>query len=234
MNSTLPQLLQDISAPVSFGLDVQRPWELETRSTGDVLVDIRGGAWREAILHLRSLVPDSETQREAKRQLPYACWSGTFRRRENEGLIQHSGQIGVDLDHLSNADGTKAIQDAVADPFCLAAFRSARGGGVRLLFCIPPCNARAHDAIFEQVAEHIRNTYGHDPDTSARDVSRASFVSFDEGLWCRPNAKILPVLLDGMSHSEAVPLSRCVTSVVYSGQLALTPWVWMGRYHAGI
>ena len=40
--------LANISAPVSFGLDVRRPGLLETRSTGDVLLDIQSGAWQEA------------------------------------------------------------------------------------------------------------------------------------------------------------------------------------------
>jgi hypothetical protein len=174
----------NISAPVSFGLNVRRPQELQTRTTGDVLVSIRDGEWREPILDLRTMPSDSDQQREAKRNLPFVTWSGVFRHRANDGLQHHAGQIGIDLDHLSAADCTKTLQDAVADPFCLAAFKSARGGGVRLLFRIPPCNAKSHDAAFEQVAEHVRNVYGHEPDPHSRDVSRASFVSFDEGLWC--------------------------------------------------
>jgi hypothetical protein len=220
----------NISAPVSFGLDVQRPWELQTRTTGNVLVSIRDGEWREPVVHVRSLPHDSNEQREAKRNLPFVTWSGVFRHRANDGLQRHAGQIGIDLDDLSAADCTKAVQDAVADPFCLAAFKSARGGGVRLLFRIPPCNAKSHDAAFEQVAEHIRSVYGHEPDSHSRDVSRASFVSFDEGLWCYPNAKVLPVIVD-LSHSDSCCVSRCVTPAVYSGELAMTPWLWMGRFH---
>jgi len=222
----------NISPPVSFGLNVRRPQELQTRATGSVLVSIRDGEWREPILNLRTMPPDSDQQREAKKKLPFVTWSGVFSYKANDRLLQHAGQIGIDLDGLSAADCTKAVQDAVADPFCLAAFKSARGGGVRLLFRIPPCNAKSHNAAFEQVAEHVRNVYGHDPDPHSRDVSRASFVSFDEGLWCYPNAKVLPVIVD-LSHSDSCCVSRCVTPAVYSGELAMTPWTWMGRNHVG-
>jgi hypothetical protein len=225
-------LIGSITDPVSFGLQVQRPWKLQTRTTGNVLASIRDGEWREPILDLRAMPPDSDQQREAKRELPFVTWSGVFSYKANDKLIQHSGQIGIDLDHLSAADCTRAMQDAVADPFCLAAFKSARGGGVRLLFRIPRCNAKSHDDAFEQVAEHVRNVYGHAPDPQTRDVSRASFVSFDEGLWCYPNAKALPVIID-LSHSDYSSVSRCVTPAVYSGHLAIAPWVWMGRYHVG-
>ena len=143
-------------AEISFGFNVRRPGSLETRSTGDVLASIRDGEWREPILNLRTMPQDSDQQREAKRSLPFVTWSGVFSYKANDRLLQHAGQIGIDLDDLSAADCTKAVQDAVADPFCLAAFKSARGGGVRLLFRIPPCNAKSHDAAFEQVAEHVR------------------------------------------------------------------------------
>jgi len=180
---------------------------------------------------------DSNQQRKAKQRLPYVTWSGVFQRRASDGLERHAGQIGIDLDGLSAADCTKAVQDAVADPFCLAAFRSARGGGVRLLFRIPPCNANQHSSAFEQVAEHVRNVYGHEPDTAARDVSRASFVSFDDGLWCYPNAQVLPIILD-LAHSDesegrGCETHRCVTSDANSVRLVTGLWCRMGRFHVG-
>jgi hypothetical protein len=227
----------NIPIPISFGLNIRKPQELQTRTTGEVLESIHDGEWREQILNLRTMPQDSKQQHEAKKRLPFVTWSGVFRRRANDGLENHAGQIGIDLDDLSAADCTKAVQDAVADPFCLAAFKSARAGGVRLLFRIPPCNAEEHDSAFEQVAEHVRNVYGHEPDTSARDVSRASFVSFDEGLWCYPNAQVLPVILD-LAHSDGCfgsccEAHRCVPSATYSVESARTLWGRMGSFHVG-
>ena len=227
----------NIPTLISFGLDICRPQELQTRTTGEVLESIRDGEWREQILNLRAMTPDSDQQREAKKRLPFATWSGVFRHRANDGLEHHAGQIGIDLDDLTAADCTKAVQDAIADQFCRAAFRSARACGVRLLFRIPPCNAEEHDSTFEQVAEHVRNVYGHEPDIVARDVSRASFVSFDEGLWCYPNAQVLPITLP-LAHSErrlrrGREAHRCVTSAANSGRLTTGLWRSMGRFHVG-
>jgi hypothetical protein len=131
---------------------------------------------------------------------PAVTWAGVFSCRANEKLLQHSGQIGVDLDDLGDAKAVTTIQNAVADRFCLAAFRSIRGEGVRLLFRIPPCSSGNHAIAFEQVAEHVRNTYGCEVDESGKDVSRASFVSFDRGLWVNPSADVLPIILP-VSHS---------------------------------
>jgi hypothetical protein len=220
-----------VSTPVSFGLDVRQPDRLETRTTGDLLLGIRDGHWRDSVARVRSLLPDSAEQRQAKLQLSYACWAGTFSRRANTGLLRHSGQVGVDLDGLGDTGAVTVIQTAVADRFCLAAFHSARGEGVRLIFRIPPCSPNNHVVAFEQVAEHISNTYGREPDLSGKDVSRASFVSFDRGLWLNPSAEILPnVLPHDTQRFEGE--TRCVSPSPYSGQLAVTCWDWFGRHYA--
>jgi hypothetical protein len=82
------------------------------------------------------------------------------------------------------------------------------------------------------VAEHVQNIYGCDVDESGSDVSRASYVSFDRGLWFNPSALILQVHLpnDTQRVERVVSSSRCVA--VYGGHLALTCWGWYGRQYA--
>lgn len=220
----------NISAPVSFGLDVRRPGMLETRSTGDVLRGIANGEWQETVAIVRSLPADSTEQKAAKLTLPYATFAGEFSRREIAGLVRHSGQIGIDLDDLGEAGAVAVLQAAVADRFCLAAFRSTRGEGVRLLFRIPSCSPEIHAVAFEQVAEHVANTYGRTADESGKDVCRASFVSFDRGLWFNAAAEVLPLILPDDTQRFRERNSLCVTP--YSGQLALTCWNWLGRHIA--
>jgi hypothetical protein len=203
---------------------------LETRSTGDVLRGIANGDWQEAVALVRSLPADSPEQKAAKLSLPFCTWAGVFSRRGIAGLVRHSGQIGIDLDDLGEAGAVAVLQAAVADRFCLAAFRSARGEGVRLIFRIPPCSPENHTAAFEQVAEHVRNTYGRDADESGKDVSRVSFISFDNGLWFYAAAEVLPLILPDDTQRFRGRNSLCVTP--YSGQLALTCWNWLGRHFA--
>lgn len=216
-------------ARISFGLDVKRPGCLETRSTGDVLLGIQSGAWHGPVALVRSLPHDSAEQDAAKKKVPFCTWAGVFSYRSNSALVRHSGQVGVDLDDLGEINATLVLQTAVADRHCRAAFRSVRAEGVRLLFPVPPCSASQHTAVFEQVAEHVRKTYGHEPDQSGKDVSRASFMSFDAGLWFYGLAEVLPIKLPGLIHSGIRADPRCVASAIYGGQLALTCWGWYGR-----
>ena len=217
-------------AKISFGLNVREPDKLVTRTTGEILHGIASGAWQSAVARVRELPAESAEQKTAKLALPFCTFAGVFTRRSNSGLVQHSGQVGIDLDGLGEAEAVRVIQSAVADAYCLAAFRSTRGEGVRLIFRIPSCSPKNHVAAFEQVAEHVRNTYGHDADTSGKDVARASFVSFDRGLWFNPSAAVLPVVLpDGTQRLNTS--YRCVPSP-YAGDLALTCWNWYGRHFA--
>jgi hypothetical protein len=216
---------------ISFGDDVRRPDRLQSRDTLAVLLGIRGGAWQDKVARVRSLPPDSAEQKVAKLSLPYCTWAGEFSRRAITGLVRHSGQCGVDLDDLGDNGATAVIQTAVADKHCLAAFRSARGGGVRVVIRIPPCSAENHADAFDEVAAHIRNTYHVEPDASGRDVSRASFVSFDNGLWFNAAAEILPIQLQDVTQRLSV-FTRCVTPVLYAGTLAETWPTWYGRHLA--
>jgi len=210
---------------------VRRPDLLETRSTGDVLHGIASGEWQAPVARVRELPADSAEQKAAKLALPFCTWAGVFTRRANSGLVQHSGQVGIDLDGLGEAGAVAVLQAAVADRFCLAAFRSARGEGVRLIFRIPPCSPDNHAVAFEQVAGHVRELYGHEADTSGKDVSRASFVSFDNGLWFKASAEVLPIQLLGETQRLRVN-SRCVSPPLYSGLLAETWPGWYGRHLA--
>jgi hypothetical protein len=216
---------------ISFGLSVRQPDRLETRNTGQILSGIARGDWREPIDRLRSLPADSPEQKTTKLALPFCTWAGVFTRRSNDGLANHSGQVGIDLDGLGEAGAVAVLQAAVADVHCLAAFRSARGEGVRLIFRIPPCSPENHIAAFEQVAVHVRDTYKREADESGKDVSRASFVSFDNGLWFNGAALVLPIQLPDETQRVS-PFNRCVSSSLYAGLLAETWPGWYGRHLA--
>jgi hypothetical protein len=184
-----------VTARVSVGPDIRRPGLLSAEPIGTILTGIGGGRWAEPITRLRTLPYHSADFAAEKEQLAYWTPSGLFRYRNATGLVQHSGHVAIDLDNLGAQGATKAIQGAVEDAHCLCAFRSASGQGCRLVFRCPP-SAPAHRAIFNRVANHVRAHYGVKPDSSGSDVSRACFVSYDNGMWLNPSAAMLPGLAD--------------------------------------
>lgn len=190
--STVDPLMEQ----VSFGLDITKPHELETRPVSRLLDGILNCEWDEAVFMARVLdsIPLCATAaQKAKEKLPIIMWSGEFACRRNRSLIQHSGLLGIDLDDLDESERLRIMQAAVADQHCLAAYKSARGKGIRLVIRVPKVNAAMHRAIFSEAVKHVRAHYRAEPDLNGKDVCRASFVSSDGGLWMNTRAVILPV-----------------------------------------
>src|SRR5438552_15863394 len=109
---------------VSFGNNAKRPHLLETRPTSQALDGIRDGEWRDGVERVRRLPYRTPEQRREKLKLPFVTWSGEFAYRKGDCLIRHSGQVGIDVDHLTPDECLKVIARAVRDRYCLAAFHS--------------------------------------------------------------------------------------------------------------
>lgn len=213
-----------LTTRVSYGTDIRRPAQLETRTTGELLRAVRDGEWSEAIQQLRALPDDSSAQRKAKLQLPYVTWAGEFSRRDGAHLVQHAGQVGIDLDHLAPPQTQRVMHVALDDQYCLAAFRSARGQGVRLLVRVPLVETAAqHVAVYAAAAAHVRLRYDIEPDVLSSDIARASFVSWDGGLWLNPAADMLPIPANAVN---AMIPDHCVNPRSRSG---VPWWVWLAR-----
>ena len=189
--------------PVSFGMNIKQPHRLTTKPVGEVLDGIRLGVWRKAVERVRGLTGSAQTK--AKNSLPFFTPSGEFAYRRDEDLIGYSGIVVIDLDDLPGKKIAKALQTAVVDRHCFAAFRSPRGNGLKLLFRVPVQYGFVHREIHSQVAAHVRNKYGVRPDKGA-DVSRPCFVSWDDGAWIYGRAKELPIVEP--SFREETPRAR--------------------------
>ncbi len=187
---------------VSVGDDVLKPYALRAEPMDAVLAGIASGRWGEQVEAVRKLLYQSPEQSALKKRLPFWTPAGLFEHRRSWGLIRHSGHVAVDLDALGIDGTTRAIQTAVADPHCKCAFRSASGHGARLIFPCPPCGPEAHKLVFDRVAEHVTAQYGLEVDLSGSDVARASFVSFDHGLWLNLHATMLPGLAELVRQSQ--------------------------------
>jgi hypothetical protein len=231
-------MMKTINSFVSFGNDVHKPRELETWTTDEVLHEIRTGRWRDQVERVRCCPYRSKEQRTEKLKLPFFTPSAEFAYRKSEGLIRHSGQIGIDVDDLTAKQCLKVISRAVLDRYCLAAFHSASGRGVRLLICVPTSLDRlTHPIAFRQVTAHVKSYYRVNPDPGGSDVSRVCFVTYDKGLWVNRSAEPFPVLLLPIVTAPQGRPARPVTISVpeqraqVPGKLNLGE---VGAYHLGL
>ena len=63
---------------------------------------------------LRSLTSPTEAKKYKATHFDYCTFSGLFRKRNEKELIQHSGLLCLDFDHVGNPDRFKELQRATA------------------------------------------------------------------------------------------------------------------------
>jgi hypothetical protein len=156
-----------------------------------------GFSLREQIDNLRT--KSGEERAQLKKMLPAATLSGVFSTRNKQGLIKHSGLIGIDIDNITNCSAllTKLSQiDIIA-----YASRSVSGQGV---FAIVPIaypekhlqQWRALQIFFQQ--------HNITLDKSCSDVSRLRICSYDNEAFVRTNA----VAFDGVITEPKAKVQR--------------------------
>ena len=166
----------------------------QTATSEHQLEDIRNwivggkGKFASTIKDIRA-TSDEDKQSELKRSLPAVMFSGTFRKRSSKELIQHSGLICMDFDHLEKPEET--IDYMRFDPHLALAFVSPRGNGVKAVFAIPQDGDQ--EAAFETVRDYCSSMYELEADESGKDVSRLCFLSVDPAAHYEPNAVPLKV-----------------------------------------
>jgi hypothetical protein len=138
--------------------------------------------------HLRSIKNKKQNRHYKATYFAYACFSGTFSRRCEEGLLEHSGLICIDLDHVSQRLGEirkiiRLEESHVMD------FISPNGDGLKVLFKIDP--SQYNQALYYQALTHhlttICNLAPQQIDSSCKDVCRACFLPHDPTVYLNPH-----------------------------------------------
>ena len=154
---------------------IKMPGATQESDLDKCLDDIKRGKHAELIGEVRGgLVP--------KEVLLGFHPSGLFpanKNPKNSTLIQHSGYICLDYDHVEEAEKTR---DKLAEsPFCYAAFVSPSGNGVKVIVPITPIpttpegHAQAYNTVANLFPQEFR-------DLGTNDVVRRCFFSSDTDL----------------------------------------------------
>jgi len=129
-----------------------------------------------AVAKIRQLLAVGEIEKATakKKELSAIMFSGTFKKRNSDSIIQHSGLMVLDFDHC----GTEKKAKLAADPHSVLCFVSPSGDGLKLVIRIEP-DAEQHGASFDAARIYFSEKYRLNVDPSGRDVSRLCFVSHD-------------------------------------------------------
>jgi len=150
------------------------------RSIDYCLQRIKDGSSIDRVNEIRTAI-DKERANSLKANLPSVCFSGKFgANRTDADLIEHSGFIVLDFDHVEDTEQLK--HDLIGKDFIKAAWVSPSGNGVKALVKIAdPTKHKEHFQALQDVYPQI--------DKSGINPSRVCYESYDPDIFISDNVK---------------------------------------------
>ena len=173
MNVTIFQSIKDTSAPFHRGVM-------------GILIRIKEGTSKDLVKRIRS--EKNKTERnELKKQLPAICFSGTFNKRNDSALLEHSGLICLDFDGYEKQKVLLEDKDMLTkNKFVFSAFVSPSGNGLKVLVKIP-ADAENHQNYFNSLEKYFNSVYF---DKTSKNISRVCYESYDPLIYINENSSI--------------------------------------------
>ena len=149
---------------------------------------IKDGKSKELVEKIRSTT-DKKERTQLKKQLPSYCFSGKFSERRDDALIEHSGYVALDFDHLDDYD--EFWKKITQDEYTCMAFRSPSGDGVKAVIKIP-ANKNTHVQSCVAIEKH----FSHEKLDKFHDVSRICFESYDPNIYYNKDSKVFTEIIE--------------------------------------
>lgn len=166
----------------------------------DIMETQRTDHWRPKIDHLRVRVQEGASKEEIeklKSKLPYFTASGTFKKRNEAGLIQHSGKLAIDFDKIDTYTTiAEAREKLINDKYSEYVFLSCSGTGICVIVNINP---EKHLDSFLYLEKYYLECHGLKIDKGCKDVSRPRYISYDTNLFHNPDCERVSIALPSIN-----------------------------------
>jgi putative DNA primase/helicase len=195
MNTTNHPLL---GATITWTAATDKPGKVRHITASEALEEIRSGSHAQVVQRLRTIRATDEAAYKAAKaeELPGWIWTGKFSYRSNDRLVQHSGLVCMDFDHLPEDKLTEIRARIAKDPHVFAMFTSPSGVGLKVVVPVEP-KPEHHRAQFDALKDHFNTLlapYGGEvkADKIARALSQLCFVSHDPDLYTNNAVQVFP------------------------------------------
>ena len=170
------------------------------REVGVVLERIKDGATKKLVKEIRTTKDKSE-RNELKKLLPAICFSGTFTKRKDSAIVEHSGIICLDFDGYEKKKLLlEHKENLTKDPHTYSVFISPSGNGLKVLVKIPALSDN-HTKYFNSLQKYYDSPYF---DKMCKNVSRVCYESYDPLIFVNQNSQ----LWDTISETEYQEVNR--------------------------
>jgi hypothetical protein len=167
--------------------DTDTPFHREVKI---VLDRIRDGASKEIVKQIRQEKNKSE-RNEIKKLLPAICFSGTFKKRADNFLIEHSGLICLDFDGYDKQKELLQDKETLSkNKYVFSVFISPSGNGLKVLVKIPndPDN---HGNYFNSLEKYFNSKYF---DKTSKNISRVCYESYDPLIFINEKSSVWDII----------------------------------------
>lgn len=155
-----------------------------------ILDRIREGSSKELVKRIRGEKNKSD-RNELKKELPAICFSGTFNKRADNALVEHSGVICLDFDGYAKQKELLQDKEALSkSKYVYSVFISPSGNGLKVLVKIP-ADAENHVNYFNSLEKYFSNPYF---DRTSRNISRVCYESYDPLIYVNDHSSIWDVI----------------------------------------
>lgn len=138
-----------------------------------------------------------------KKELPIVLFSGVFKKRNDEGIIDHSSYIVTDFDHV-DVEHVKAL--LCMDEYVYAVWVSPSGDGLKALIKIS--HPERHRDHFRALQVYFDKSYGLEVDPSGINESRACFESYDPEICIDEDAKTFTAFQSEIQEQQEVVIQE--------------------------
>ncbi len=156
------------------------------REAHQILERIKDGASKELVKKIR-LEKNKSERNEMKKLLPSICFSGTFNKRADTSIIEHSGLVCLDFDgYEKQKDLLQDKEMLTKNKYVFSVFISPSGNGLKVLVKIPK-EIDNHVNYFKSLEKHFNSTYF---DNTSKNLSRVCYESYDPLIHINENSSV--------------------------------------------
>lgn len=168
------------------------------RDVSMVFDRIKTGKYADLIKQIRR-EKDKTARNELKKNLPAICFSGTFQKRADDAIIDHSGLICLDFDGYKTKREMLEFKESLKeDAYVMAAFVSPSGDGLKVIIKIP-ADIQNHKRYFDALEKHFDCP---EFDVTSKNISRVCYESYDPDIHINEDSEVWETL----SEEESKPL----------------------------
>jgi len=160
------------------------------RSLEQILTRIKNGKSKDLVKMIRDATTKDQ-QGTLKKQLPAICFSGTFYKRNDHAINEHSGLICLDFDgYSSTKEMMKDKKKLSKDKYVYSVFISPSGLGLKVLVKIP-ADIQNHKNYFNSLQTHFNSDHF---DVSTKNISRVCYESYDPQIYVNLKSDLWDVI----------------------------------------